>query len=631
MLLYREHSLFIIAYSPFLSKQEKLVTHMENNTRDIQHSVAEILIGSGLSWQRWIVVLITISVGLLISGLILLDRTLQNKITPNTSIDGVAVGGTTIEEARILLSEKTKDVPETVITLQVDDISIASSSAELGLQRNTEYLLEVALLHGKEQSFITRMVHILRSLTTPTILYTDFTFDEEKINRFISVLNTEVEIEGTDPAVSLTYSGNPQSIRVFEGKVGRRIEPDHTKQRLVQSVAAKTYLADAKVASTSSELSTDEAILFEEEAKKYVGKSLEFTHSKDTTIRVSDQDIISLLTYPSGISLPDAELLIEEWQTKVDREPQDAVFEYNSETLEVSKFSPHRNGRALQAETMMQLLTEKIDELRNSEEKTITVELPIEVVEPTYTLEKTNALGITERIGFGESYYHHSIPSRINNVAVTSKRINNILVAPGEEFSFNKEVGEISRATGYQPAYVITNGKTELGDGGGVCQVSSTLFRTLLDAGLDITRRLPHSYRVSYYELNSDPGFDATVYSGNVDLRFKNDTNHYVLVHTTNDPENLHLVIELYGTSDGRTTEITDYKKWGASPPLPTEYIEDPTLPVGVKKQVDWAVSGLKAQFTHTVKDKDGEIMYQDTYTSNYRPWSAKYLVGTKE
>ncbi len=86
--------------------------------------------------------------------------------------------------------------------------------------------------------------------------------------------------------------------------------------------------------------------------------------------------------------------------------------------------------------------------------------------------------------------------------------------------------------------------------------------------------------------------------------------------------------IELYGTSDGRTSEISDYKAWGARPAPPPVYIDDPSLPPGKVKQVDWATGGLKTSFVYTVKDKFGTVKQQETYYSNYLPWSAKYLRG---
>ena len=101
-----------------------------------------------------------------------------------------------------------------------------------------------------------------------------------------------------------------------------------------------------------------------------------------------------------------------------------------------------------------------------------------------------------------------------------------MLIPPGGTISYNEIVGDISAATGYQPAYIIKDGRTILGDGGGVCQVSTTLFRAGLSAGLPILERHPHAYRVHYYEEGGyKPGLDATVFAPGVDLKMKNDTS----------------------------------------------------------------------------------------------------------
>ena len=189
-------------------------------------------------------------------------------------------------------------------------------------------------------------------------------------------------------------------------------------------------------------------------------------------------------------------------------------------------------------------------------------------------------------------------------------------------------MGEVSTETEYKAAYIIQNGQTVLAPGGGVCQVSSTLFRALLDSGLKVSKRLAHSYRVSYYEINNEPGFDATVYSGNIDLRFINDTEHFILLHFDTDSENLYMDAKIYGTSDGRTTEIIGYRKWGYQAAAAPVYLTDPSLAPGQIKQIDWSATGIKAEFTNVIKDKNGQVLREDSYYSNYQPWSAKYLVG---
>ena len=209
-------------------------------------------------------------------------------------------------------------------------------------------------------------------------------------------------------------------------------------------------------------------------------------------------------------------------------------------------------------------------------------------------------------------------------------RINGILIAPNEEFSFDKALGDVSAFTGYQQAYIIQNGRTVLGDGGGVCQVSTTFFRALLNAGLPITQRRAHAYLVGYYEQDSPPGLDATVYVPSVDLKFRNDTDNYILVQTQVDPDNQQLFVFLYGTSDGRSVNLTAPVVTGRTPAPADLYQDDPTLAKGIIRQVDYSAEGAKVSFTRIVTKNDKKII-SETFVSNYAPWQSIFLRGTKE
>jgi vancomycin resistance protein YoaR len=190
-------------------------------------------------------------------------------------------------------------------------------------------------------------------------------------------------------------------------------------------------------------------------------------------------------------------------------------------------------------------------------------------------------------------------------------------------------VGDISAATGYQSAYIIKDGRTVLGDGGGVCQVSTTLFRAALAAGLPIIERHAHAYRVHYYEEGGfKPGLDATVYGPTYDLKFKNDTPTSILIQVKTDVANLSLTFDLYGTGDGRKAQISNQKLWDITPPPPDLYQDDPTLPKGTVKQVDFAAWGAKASFDYLVT-RGTEVLESTTFVSNFRPWQAVYLKGT--
>jgi vancomycin resistance protein YoaR len=170
-----------------------------------------------------------------------------------------------------------------------------------------------------------------------------------------------------------------------------------------------------------------------------------------------------------------------------------------------------------------------------------------------------------------------------------------------------------------------------LGDGGGVCQDSTTLFRAALNTGLPIVERKGHAYRVKYYENDRKPGFDATVYAPSVDFKFKNDTPAHILIQVNNNKSTQALSFTFYGKSDGRRVELSDAKVYDHTPAPAPLYEETPTLPRGVTKQVDWAAPGAKSQFTYKVYSASGEVLQDKVFYTSYRPWQAVFLVGTGE
>lgn len=344
-----------------------------------------------------------------------------------------------------------------------------------------------------------------------------------------------------------------------------------------------------------------------------------------------------LKAYVSGVNLPASytfnNTLLKEatkpLAQKINKDPVDAKF--SMENGRVTEFRSHIDGARLDENKLETEIKNKLPLLLSlSRPSNIAVKAPVEVIEPEITVDSVNDLGITELVGRGESHFRGSIANRIYNVNLASSRLTGILVKPGEEFSFAKALGDVSAFTGYKQAYIISGGKTVLGDGGGVCQVSTTLFRAILNAGLPITERNQHAYRVSYYEQDAGPGMDAAVYIPSVDLKFKNDTEKHLLIQSIFNPEEQSVTFEIYGTKDGREVTISDPVILSQSPAPEPLYQDDPTLPKGEVKQVDFAAPGARVYFTRTVK-KDGKVIYDDTFTSNYRPWQAIFLRGTKE
>lgn len=308
------------------------------------------------------------------------------------------------------------------------------------------------------------------------------------------------------------------------------------------------------------------------------------------------------------------------------QEPVDALF--TVENNRVTAFKESSNGQAIDYEKLNTIFIQKVKEIVSGKSpQIITLQLPIKILKPTVSTEKANNLGIVEQIGQGVSYFAGSIPNRVHNISLAASRINGVLVAPGEVFSFDKSLGDVDKYNGYKEAYVIQNGKTVLGDGGGVCQVSTTLFRAVLNSGLPVVERHAHAYRVGYYEQQSYPGIDATIYVPTVDFKFKNDTKNYILIQSFLDPTNMSLTFTFYGTSDGRKVDLTTPVVTNIIPPPEPLYQDDPTLAPGEIRQVEHAAAGANISFSRTVT-RNGETMISETFKTRYVPWRAVYLRG---
>lgn len=296
---------------------------------------------------------------------------------------------------------------------------------------------------------------------------------------------------------------------------------------------------------------------------------------------------------------------------------------FEAEGEKVISFTPGEDGLVV-AETELAAALEKAVLSRSGAPLTV----PVERIKPEVVV---NDYGIKELLGEGFSNFAGSIPGRRHNIKLAAGKLNGILIPSGKIFSFNEAVGEVSAQTGYDYAYIIAEGRTVLGTGGGLCQVSTTVFRAALNAGLPILKRTAHAYRVHYYEEGGSPvGLDATVFSPSVDLQFKNDTGNFILVQSIYDGSAETLAFRFYGTRDGREVKLTGPVITAATPAPPSRYENDPTLPKGVVRQVDFAAGGLSVFFERRV-ERNGETLIEESFYSRYAPWQAVYLVGTAE
>jgi len=250
------------------------------------------------------------------------------------------------------------------------------------------------------------------------------------------------------------------------------------------------------------------------------------------------------------------------------------------------------------------------------------IDLKIDEIEPISLSKDIDSFGIKELIAEGTSNFAGSPQNRRHNIKVGAEKLHGILIKKDQEFSLVEAIGEIDKEAGFLPELVIKGDRTIPEYGGGLCQIGTTMFRLAIDAGLPITERRPHSYRVSYYE---PAGTDATIYSPWPDLKFINDTNYYLLLQT--EIQGDELIFKFYGTSDGRIVETTKPELSKITQPGPVQYIETTELALGETKKIESAHAGANAEFKNIVIFPNG-IVREDIWKSYYRPWSEVWLVG---
>ena len=562
----------------------------------------------------WIPIIIFLVLCSSYSGYRLAFRSL---IFPKVSISGIDVGGMDKITALSLVQKYFSKNPNNLL-LRIKGEEISKLN-EIKIERDFNWAAEQAFMVGRNGNLVTQFLEQMKTLFASRNVLIAISYDKEELSGYVDQLATEYDQKTVWPKIILE-NGKP---RLVKGQDGIKVN----KHDLINKILMAWSLPEKQIVDVPVEIvSARENDQLVERAissmNKWEKKKLTLKQG-DFQIILDQEKLAGLFGLVSGVvDNNQFENLLTEIQQQVETNPKDAVFKF--ENGKVKEFRPEVVGKQINIPLFNDNLAKILIEAN-----TEVLEIPMILTSPKIKTGDINNLGIKELIGQGKSSFLHSIPGRVFNVNLASSKINGFIVAPGEEFSFNQAVGDISRDSGYQRAYIISGGKTVLGDGGGVCQVSTTVFRAALNAGLPITERKAHAYRVGYYEQDNKPGIDATVYNPSADLKFLNSTGNYILIQTSVDTKKLKMTVDIYGTKDGRVAILSEPKIYNQVPPPSTLYIEDPTLPVGQTKQIDFSAWGARVSFDYKVI-KGVETIFEKTFYSNYQPWQAIYLRGTR-
>jgi len=551
----------------------------------------------------------------------------QNRAYPFISVAFIDVSGKTRTEIETLIKKKIKENKPEIVRLSLDSHFWKLDLAKLNLVYFPTKTSQKTLLVARSKNITQNVPQLIDAFMQKINLAIDYQIDQPSLDQTVASLSARIDLPAVPPTIKLDKTKpKDQQIIIEPGVSGKKLDSQKTTQLILQRLG---YLETGDIVLPVEDIlppiSTEMVQKTEIRAQNLIDKKL-IIKSEEQTWELNDLDLINFLYFQGGWDEEKLATYTASLAQTIDRPAQNALFKF--ESGKVLEFKPAKPGITLSFKKNLELLKQALTDLENTQ-NSVKIDLIVDSRKPEIDTAQVNNFGINSLIGKGQSWFYGSIAPRIHNVKLAADKLNGILVAPGDTFSFNSAIGDISQATGFQQAYVIQNGRTVLGDGGGVCQVSSTLFRTMLDSGVPIEERQPHAYRVSYYEHNSGPGFDATVYYPSVDLKFKNDTPAHILIQTTTDTKALKLTIEFYGTSDGRKTSLSAPRIWDQVPPPPDLYQDDPSLAIGETKQVDWKAWGAKVSFNWKVTKGD-EILQERTFYSSYRPWQAVFLKGTK-
>jgi vancomycin resistance protein YoaR len=559
-----------------------------------------------------------------------------DRIVPGVQALGVDLSGMTLDEAAAALENRFEYGQQAIFTFRDGDRFWQMSAADLGVGFDARETAAAAFSYGHSGSILRDLLGQSQAWLEGRQVSSVITWDQ---NAAVAQLQAIAENVNRDPVnAALMLDGT--SVRVTEASSGRRLDVAATLERLSQHINRMDQ--GAEIALIIHETAPLVGSVAEAAARLQTALSgaltLVATDQNGAQLgpwTVSVEQIASLLQvalvnngdgtqqYVADINMAAFEGFLQQLAPGLITPALDGRFDFDPATGQLGVIRPAQSGRILNvAETLMRLEQGVFTDNR-------IVPMAFDYTLPRYHNQITAAeLGILELVAEATTYYEGSSQNRRTNIAVGVSRIDGVIVAPGEEFSFNYHIGEITEANGYVEGLLIYGGRTIAGLGGGICQVSTNLFRAAFQGGFAITERNSHGYRVGYYELRGQPaGFDAAIWQPERDFRFQNNTPYHILIEATLYPGDNALQVRIYSTKHWQV-DLEDPIMRDQVPAPPPKYEANNDLLPGQILQVDFAAEGADVTIYRNVYDLAGNLAIRDYAYTHYVPWQAIYQVA---
>ncbi len=547
---------------------------------------------------------------------------------------GYDLGGLTRSQAVDLLRRQAApSYAGLPITLRGSGRIWAPTYESLGARLDVEATAEAAYRVGRENPL--GMLRALALPLAPAILAPVIAVDPAPFNAYLNRLANDTAVAPTNASVATSGT----TTYAVPAQVGQRLDVPALVTRLQATLrAGATASIDLPMTDAAPQISdSNEAA---QQALRLAGAPISLVYG-DRAWTLKPADLQAMLVY----SVDEAGRLtttldrnrVQAWVARlspdIDRPARDGRLRWDAAARRPVATQASQEGLSLDvlastariletAQASVRQATPPLAERR--------VDAVVRRVPPGVDTSRVDQLGIQELVWEETSYFAGSEPGRVRNIQLAASKFDGVVIPAGATFSFNDTVGEISSKTGYDETLIIVDNQTQRGAGGGVCQVSTTVFRAAFWAGLPIAERFAHAYRVSYYEQGNKPlGLEATIFQPAVDLKFKNDTGAPLLMQTSINPANSSLTVRLYGTKPQREVALEGPTVKNRKSPGPPVYQDDPTLAAGQTKQVEWPREGMDIDYYRVIK-QGGQQVAREKFTSEYVPTQATFKVGKK-
>ena len=575
---------------------------------------------------------------ILAAGLVIYQQWHADRIFTGVSVWGADLSGMDAEEARQALLDAFSYPTEgsIVLTDPRTGREWIRPPAELGVLLDVNATVELAYSVGREGDPLRRLGQQFGSWYHGHQVAPIVIFDENRLDRAIAEIAAEIDRPAQD--ASLAFNGSEVSFD--PASVGRSLDRSDALARL-QTPLSSLQQANLQLLIHETQPRVQDTGLAAEQIKSIISgpmslylreplEGVDLDRVKLPVELLANWIRVNVVEDEAGEAA--TEVVVDEnafrgwlapYAEQLQRDPVNARFYFDDNTRELVLVEPHVNGRALDIEATTQQFLKQV--------KTTNRSLPFalqEIVPEVHSQATAADLNITELVSESTTWFHGSSAERKHNIARAASNFYGIVVAPGEEFSFNEILGDVTAEMGYETGLIIFGGRTIEGVGGGVCQVSTTAFQAAFWAGYPIVERWEHGYQVGYYDDGEGPGMDATVYSPIVDLRFINDTPYNLLIENYYSEANSSLTFKFYSTSLGRTVIKDGPYIENVVPPKPDIWEYNEELEPGEIEQIDWAVEGSDVTVGREVLNSNGELIRQDTFVSHYIPWQNIYQYG---